>query len=137
MHSYIPESNHIVHNDFQINNMNISNDEAIFIDMETLSKGDPIMEFSAMYASFQALLIFKDNPFGIETKQITYIWHQLIRKYFGVEDVSEIEDKCKLIILPRVLRYALRKEPDNKPLIDFCKNTLIELIDNKEEDFWK
>lgn len=138
MHQYIPESNHIVHNDFQPNNVNISpTGEAIILDMETLSKGDPIMEFAAMYASFQAFRFFGDDYFGIDIKQLTYIWTQLVREYFGVEDISEIEDKCKLIVLPRVLRWALRKNPDNTQLIDFCKNTLIELIDNKEEDFLK
>lgn len=138
MHQYIPESNHIVHNDFQPNNVNISpTGEAIILDMETLSKGDPIMEFAAMYASFQAFRFFGDDYFGIDIKQLTYIWTQLVREYFGVEDISEIEDKCKLIVLPRVLRWALRKNPDNTQLIDFCKNTLIELIDTKEEDFLK
>ena len=138
MHQYIPESNHIVHNDFQLNNMNISSSgEAIILDMETLSKGDPIMEFASMYASFQAFRFFGDNFFEIDIKQLTYIWKQLVRKYFAVEDISEIEDKCKLIVLPRVLRWALRKDPDNTRLIEFCKNTLIELIDSKEEDFLK
>ena len=138
MHQYIPESNHIVHNDFHLNNVNISsNGEAVILDMETLSKGDPIMEFSSMYASFQAFRFFGDNFFEIDMMQLSYIWEQLVREYFGVEDISEIEDKCKLIVLPRVLRWALRKDPNNTQLIEFCKNTLIELIDSKEEDFLK
>lgn len=137
MHQYIPESNHIVHNDFQLNNVNVSNGEIIILDMETLSKGDPIMEFSAMYASFQAFRFFGDNYFEMDIEKLSYIWEQLVRGYFGVEDISEIEDKCKLIVLPRVLRWALRKDPNNTKLIEFCKNTLMELIDSKEEDFLK
>ncbi len=137
MHQYIPESNHIVHNDFQLHNVNISNGEVIIIDMETLSKGTPIMEFSAMYAAFQAFRFFGDNYFEMNIEKLSYIWEQLVRGYFGVDDISEIEDKCKLIVLPRVLRWALRKDSNNTKLIDFCKNTLMELIDSKEEDFLK
>ena len=138
MHQHIPESNHIIHNDFHINNVNISsNGEAVILDMETLSKGNPILEFSSMYASFQAFRFFGDNFFEMHIDQLTYIWTQLVKEYFGVEDISEIEDKCKLIVLPRVLRWVLRKDPDNTQLIDFCKNTLMNLIDSKEEDFLK
>lgn len=45
----VPESNNIVHGDYQPNNVMVSENELLIIDMDTLSVGDPIFDLVSCY----------------------------------------------------------------------------------------
>lgn len=106
----IPESNKLLHCDFHIKNILKQGEELILIDMDTLSRGHPIFEFAAMYATYIAFgCINKNNSMeflGISSEKSKKIWDLTFRNYFkekNEKELKEILDKIKVISYIEVL----------------------------------
>lgn len=113
--SELENKNTVLHGDYHTNNIMIQNDEAVLIDLDTLSTGHPILEFGYMYNAF---IGFSDlNPLnvldflGFPIEVSTKFWRLSLEKYFNTTDeefINDIENKAKLIGYIRLYRRAIR-----------------------------
>lgn len=129
----VPESDFLIHGDYHTNNVHYDGKEAILIDMDTIAVGDSIFEFGCIYNAYIGYGL--DDPDKIEkfmkvdVNTAKEIWTKTCQMYFGVEDITDIEDKAKIIGLTRVLRRTIKREPENVGLIEKSRKLLLEAID--------
>ena len=135
----VPESNHMIHGDYHTNNIHYANEEAILIDMDTLSTGNPVFEFASIYLAFQGYgeldRSMIEDFLMIDYDTAVYILHKLVDDYFDDKDEAyreEIMNKAKVIGYARALRRTIKRTPDQKELIEHYKKQLIEYVDKTD-----
>lgn len=135
--SDIPETMNMLHCDFHTNNVMLQNDEAILIDMDTLSHGHPIFELANIYITYVGFgevdKSIVENFLHLPYETAKTIWDKFLPIYLGKTDVKEIEDKIKLLSYARFIRHIARRNPnteDAKKTIAYCKQRIEELIIN-------
>lgn len=137
----VPESDFMLHGDYHTNNVHYDKKEAILIDMDTICVGDPIFEFGSIYNAYQGYGISDpmriENFLKVKYEDACYIWKKAVQLYFGVDDITDIENKCKVIGLTRVLRRTLKRESDNSELINMSKQMLLDAIDSVDSLEWR
>ncbi|MDO5330080.1 MAG: phosphotransferase [Bacillota bacterium] len=90
----VPESNHCVHGDLNMNNIMVENGKCLLIDMGEFSQGTYLWDISRLLFSLE---------FAFEGGEINSFYkmpHALVKKtyeglfkaYFGVDDLSKIEE---------------------------------------------
>ncbi|WP_196808024.1 anti-sigma factor antagonist [Butyrivibrio sp. AE3006] len=106
----LPDDLHVIHGDYHMKNVMISDDEPMLIDMDTLSTGQPIFDLQALFVSYRAYA--EDEPgnterfLGITQDMADHIWEHTIRYYFedkNDNDISVIMEKVKLLAYIRFL----------------------------------
>ena len=91
----IPDMQNVVHGDFQMKNVMLSDGEPMLIDMDTLSVGHPIFDLQGLYVTYK--LFKEDEPdntlnfLGISAEMADHIWDRIIEIYFKDRDASEVE----------------------------------------------
>lgn len=135
----VEECNNMIHGDYHTNNVHYSNGEAILIDMDTLSVGNPIFEFASIFLAYRG--------FGeLDQKKVTdflkidwdiaqYILKKLFDDYFEGEDEAYKEgvlNKAKVIGYTRALRRTIKRLPDETELIEHYKKQLIDYVNKVE-----
>lgn len=135
----VDECNNMIHGDYHTNNVHYSNGEAILIDMDTLSVGNPIFEFASIFLAYRG--------FGeLDQKKVTdflkidwdiaqYILKKLFDDYFEGEDEAYKEgvlNKAKVIGYTRALRRTIKRLPDETELIEHYKKQLIDYVNKVE-----
>ncbi len=132
----VPESNMMIHGDYHTNNVHYDNSEAILIDMDTLSVGNPIFEFSSIYLAFRGFgEINHDNIkefLMIDWDTAGCVLDKLMDYYFEDKDEAykaEVLDKARTIGYTRVLRRTIKRTPDEKEAIDYYYKNLLEFVD--------
>lgn len=132
----IPSSLHLIHGDYHTNNVHYANNEAILIDMDTLSTGNPILEFANIFLSFQGFgeLDSKnvEDFLKMDWDTATYVWNKTLELYFEGKDEKYIEDlknKAQVIGFVRLYRRTIRRYKDCTDWIEHCKKRLLEEID--------
>lgn len=118
----MPYSNKLMHGDLHTNNIMIQNNEAILIDMDTLSEGHPILEFGYIY---NALIGYsEDDPYNVEgflgfsLETAKQLYRLILEKYFKTKDekyIQEIIDKARLIGHIRILRRSIQLNNSDSP----------------------
>ena len=73
----------------------------------------------------------------IKYDDAVYVWENTVKKYFGVDDITDIENKCKVIGMTRVLRRTLKREPENTELVNKSKEILINALDAIDSLEWR
>ena len=140
----IPDTLNMLHGDFHVKNIMRQNGENLLIDMDTLSMGHPIFEFAGIFLAYIGFSCIDPETvyrfIGIRGSQARRYWNAVLRYYFNTEDpqfLQQIEDICAIISYSRILRRTVRRPSgDNafdKKQIDFCKNTLCELLSKTEK----
>ena len=131
----VPESDMMIHGDYHTNNVHYDNDEAILIDMDTLSVGDPIFEFASIYLAYQGYGILDhsliEEFLKLDWDTAAYILNKLVEMYFDDKDEAyrnELMEKAKVIGYTRMLRRTIKRTPENTELIDYTRNQLIDLV---------
>lgn len=135
----IPKSNHILHGDYHLKNVMIQNDEALLIDMDTLSLGNPVFEFGSIfnaYIGFHSMNLQNAGKFlGISAQASFDVWNKTLQKYFGTTDKAVLDDyanKAKVIgymrLLQRAVRRTLHNGEDHSAGIAFYKQELTRLV---------
>ena len=116
----MPENRHIVHGDAHMMNVMDSNGTLMMIDMDTLSIGDPVFEFSALYTCYIAFAEDEpDNPMkflGLPRETCTRIFRETLRAYLGNPDEEQMKKAEQKIALLGCIRFfdILDKEfPDS------------------------
>lgn len=136
----IPESLMMIHGDYHTNNVHYANNEAILIDMDTLSTGNPIFELANLFLAFRGFGETDHDHvmkfFKIDWDTAQYVLENTYKDYFEGKDDAYIEDaqnKIMLVGFIRLYRRTMRREPDNTVMINHCKERIIELtnkVDN-------
>lgn len=135
--SDIPDTMNMLHCDYHTNNVMLQNDEAILIDMDTLSHGHPIFELANIYITYVGFgevdKSIVENFLHLPYETAKTIWDKFLPIYLGKTDVKEIEDKIKLLAYARFIRHIARRDPNTeeaKNTIAYCKQRIEELILN-------
>ncbi len=114
--SDIPDNDHMLHGDYHMKNLMLQDGEALLIDMDTLSQGDPIFEFMGIYSSyvgFNELDHMTSQAFlGIPFETSLHIWDETVRLYCGTEDplrAEEVRKRAEAMGQIRILSRAIRR----------------------------
>jgi uncharacterized protein (TIGR02172 family) len=135
----VPYNNHMIHGDYHTKNVELTNDEVLLIDMDTLAVGDPVFEFASIY---NALIGFYelDHDGVVEFQGFSYdtsvtFWNKVMAAYAGTDDAAVIEsmsDKARVIGYTRLIRRSIRRGGLNnekgKKEIDHWTKELIDLV---------
>jgi uncharacterized protein (TIGR02172 family) len=135
----VPYSNHMIHGDYHTKNVELTNDEVLLIDMDTLAVGDPVFEFASIY---NALIGFYElNHDGVvEFQGFSYdtsvtFWNKVMAAYAGTDDTAVIEslsDRARIIGYTRLIRRSIRRggleDEQRKKEIDHWTEELIGLV---------
>lgn len=107
----MPEDLHAVHGDVQMKNVMLSEREALLIDMETLSVGNPVFDFAGLWMAYCAFL--EDEPdnsrrfLGIDAEACLGVYQKVVSRYFGEdESLPEKQDRIQVLGAVRFL-YVL------------------------------
>ena len=109
----LPDDLHVIHGDFHMKNVMMSDNEPMLIDMDTLSTGQPIFDLQGLYVTY--VVFSEDEPdnnskfLGLDQKICDHIWNEIIRFYFDGADDERLEvimDKIKLLALIRFLHIV-------------------------------
>ena len=137
--SDVPDLDTMIHGDYHANNVHYANGEPILIDMDTLAVGHPIFEFGSIYLAYRGYgMIEHENVekfMKLDWDTCGYIWDKLIDFYFDDKDDAfkeDVKQKAMVIGYTRMLRRTIKRTPDDKELIDYAYNTLIELVDKTD-----
>ncbi|MCR5457244.1 MAG: anti-sigma factor antagonist [Clostridiales bacterium] len=130
----IPFSNTLVHGDYHTNNLMMQGDEALMIDMDTLSLGNPVFDFASIYSAYSAFSEVDhtviEKFLGISFETGLKILNKTFELYFD-PDVREINlSKAKVISYMRLLRRTIKRFPDDTAMVNHCKEMLMELVPN-------
>ena len=132
----IPESNTMVHGDYHTNNVHYDNNEAILIDMDTLSVGNPIFEFASIFLAYRGFGEIDPGNIQeflmIDWDTAGYILEKLFDYYFDDKDEAykaAVMDKARTIGYTRILRRTIKRTPDEKEKIDHYYKRLLEFVD--------
>lgn len=142
----VRDDHNLLHGDYHTKNVMYQNGEALLIDMDTLSYGNPIFEFGAMYNAFLGFHFLDANdaePFlGIDKATSDKLFFDTLKLYFGTEDESFIADilkKATLVgdvrLVRRVYHHMDIESPEGKRALEHYKTefeNLIEELDSIE-----
>ncbi len=117
----ISNTNHIIHGDLHFKNILMQNNEVLLIDMDTLSRGNPIFEFSGLYDAYVGFSLFDHDNIkqflGLSFEEGNHVWNKTLEYYFGTEDkdkLLEIEKKVGVISSLRLFRHIIYKGMDKE-----------------------
>lgn len=135
----VPQSNSMLHGDYHTGNVELTGDEVLLIDMDTLAVGDPVFEFGSIYNAFVGFsecdptIIERFQGFDQETA-LTF-WHKVLAAYIGSDDEDEIraaEDKARIIGYIRLIRRSIRRggmdDENRRAEIEHWRGELLELL---------
>ena len=135
----VPQNNHMIHGDYHTKNVQLTGDEVLLIDLDTLAVGDPVFEFASIfnaYVGFTELdpsVVVEFQGFSAETAQ--EFWHKVLVEYFGTEDpefLRDIENKARVIGYTRLIRRSIRRNgleiEERRKEIDHWTKELIDLV---------
>ncbi len=128
----VPETNNIVHGDFHTKNIMLQKGEALLIDMDTLSVGNPLFEFSQIYLSYRAFGELDHNCvtdfLEISWDEAQYVIEETIKRYFKTDDIAEYLDKCALLAYAKLLRRDVKRHIGSNEEIEYLKKRIKELV---------
>lgn len=135
----IPESNMMVHGDYHTSNVHYANGEAILIDMDTLSTGNPIFEFASIYLAYKGYgeldHSLVENFIKLDWDTANYTFEKLVDLYFEDKDETyknEVKEHARVIGYTRALRRTIKRHPESVDLIEYYRKQLIELVDKTD-----
>ena len=131
----VPESTAIVHGDCQIKNVRVVNGKLFLIDLDTLSKGDPIFELAALFCCYRCYPALSeqsyDTFFDIPTETLFRILGGVLDGYYpGLPEEVREENARKTALLGWLLTagYVRHDSPEDsaslKLLLDRFRETL-------------
>ncbi len=137
----IPETGTMLHGDLHIKNIMQYEDEALLIDMDTLSTGHPIYELACIYNAYEGFGICDPNVFknflSVDESVVKPLLHRILELYLETSDedrINEVKEKASVIGLLRVLRRIIRigeqDTPDGKKLLEECRERINRAIDH-------
>ena len=137
----IPETGTMLHGDLHIKNIMQYEDEALLIDMDTLSAGHPIYELACNYNAYEGFGICDPNVFknflSVDESVVKPLLHRILELYLETDDedrINEVKEKASVIGLLRVLRRIIRigeqDTPEGKKLLEECRDRINRAVDH-------
>ena len=139
----IPEQDTMVHGDYHTKNIELSGDEVLLIDMDTLSVGNPIFELAQMFSSYigfseydpQVVKNFQGYSFEIATE----FWNKSLRMYFDnytEEQLADAEEKIRIVSYSSLVdwghRHLDKGSESGRATIELWTRNLLSLLDKKD-----
>ncbi len=130
----IPEAITFIHGDCHFKNIMVQRDELLLIDMDTLSRGNPIFELAAIYAPYVA---FEEDDagntekfLGVTASFAVKLFNDIVRGYFAGQnaDLNDIFNKIKLLSYIHMVWWNRVNEPQNVKRFNGCKERLLKLL---------
>ena len=128
----IPDSHTLLHADYHLKNILISDDELMLIDMDTLCAGDPIFELATIYNSYMEFpSISREAAFflGINTETANRIWEETLKLYLKdtPEAERETERTAQILGCIRIIDYIDRRPGhiDRDLIIKTCTEDIL------------
>jgi len=120
----MPDTDHLIHGDFHTSNVFLQDGEALLIDMDRLSTGDPVFELADMYiyyASNRNVDEEDTDPYlGISFGLCRKFYNLFLKAYLETEDeeiLKEALDKAALLgnlrLISRKVKAGVLKEEGN------------------------
>ena len=137
----VPADNHMIHGDYHTKNIQLTGDEVLLIDMDTLAVGNPIFELASMFNAFVGFGEYDDGAttdkfMGFDHRIARDFWKRSLAAYLGTDDEKknrEVEDKARVIGYTRLIRRSIRRggleDPEKNAEIELWKNHLLELLE--------
>lgn len=136
MVSKIPDANTFIHGDCHFKNIMIQGDDYLLIDMETLSRGNPIFELALIrvpYVSFEEDCPGNNEEFlGVTAAFSSKLYNDLVEGYFESKDQA-IKDKLEILACIHMIWWAVNNAPDDEKRIEGNKNRLVKLLDKYDD----
>lgn len=139
----VPPDDHMIHGDYHTKNVELTGDEVLLIDMDTLAVGHPVFEWGSMFNAFLGFseydkgMILRFQGFPHEVAEA--FWKKILVAYVGTEDekkLKEVEDKARIVGYTRLIRRSIRRgglnDPDKKAEIDMWTGELLELLETTD-----
>jgi uncharacterized protein (TIGR02172 family) len=134
----LPPATTLVHGDFHTGNVFLQDGEPLLIDMDRISRGNPIAELSDLYYFY--VMLGEDDPsvvedfmgFSYETSK--QFFDSFLRYYLGTDDedkLREVTEKASLIGCSRMIRKIRKKKDlslDDKRMIVPYVERLADLV---------
>lgn len=114
--SRIPDSRTLLHADFHVKNILVSKGELMLIDMDTLSKGDPIFELATVYNSYRQFPDIDPEAaafLGITVETGRKIWDKTLRLYYheaNEDELQMIARKAQIMGCIRIINFMNRQK---------------------------
>ena len=136
----VPKDDHMIHGDYHTKNIQLTGDEVLLIDMDTLAVGHPIFELASMYNAFVGFGEYDngattDKFMGFDHRIAHNFWKRALAAYLGTDDeekIREVEDKARIVGYTRLIRRSIRRkgleDPEKAAEIELWKTRLIELL---------
>ena len=136
----IPHNDHMIHGDYHIKNLELTDNEVLLIDMDTLAVGHPIFELASMYNAFHGFSEYDHenvkNFLGIDYDTSLRFLHDVFACYLSTDDqakINEVEEKARVIGYVRMIRRSIRRKglesERGRAEIELWKSELLELLD--------
>ena len=138
----VPKDNHMLHGDYHTKNIQLTGDEVLLIDMDTLAVGHPIFELASMYNAFVGFGEYDDGAttdefMGFDHSIAREFWKKSLAAYLGTTDeetLRDVEDKARVVGYTRLIRRSIRRQgledPEKAAEIDLWKTHLLELLEH-------
>lgn len=129
----LPKETSLLHGDIQPNNVMVTDDGYLFIDMDSLSVGQTVFDFGYLYRTMvlQWLMEPQEFFFHIDEELCNRIYETTLRTYYSElspEELKEKERQARIIGLSRLL-YKNSKSgkfsDKNALLLDLLKKELV------------
>ena len=133
----IPDDCHMVHGDYHLKNVMLQNGEAILIDMDTISLGNPIFDFGYMFNTYVGYgeLIPNNSMEFLHVPQDVCgkLYYDTIRLYFpGIteDEINELVDKAAVLGFMRIMKRFIKKEKteEHDRYIAICRKNIEERV---------
>lgn len=136
----IPHDDHMLHGDYHTKNLELTDNEVLLIDMDTLAVGHPIFELASTYNSFvgyseyDSEIIRKFQGFDHDTGLA--FWKATLAAYLDTDEpatIKDVEDKARIIGYTRMIRRSIRRKgletEEGRAEIKLWKDELLKLLE--------
>lgn len=116
----VPDKATIIHGDCQIKNVRVVKGELFLIDLDTLSRGDPIFELAGLIFCYRCFPELHPQPydafFEIPTETLAQILEGILEGYYpGLSREDRLANGRKAELLAWLKLLALLREDENTP----------------------
>ena len=122
----------VVHGDCHFKNIMVQGDDFLLIDMDTLSRGNPIFELAQLRAPYVAFV--EDSPgnsemfLGVSGAFASKLFDDVVENYFD-DNLEKIKEKIALVCYVHMVWWTLVNTPDDKTRFEGCKGRLLNLLE--------
>lgn len=117
----IPDSDRLIHGDCHIKNVRVKDGSLFLIDLDTLSRGDPIFELAGLHCAYVGYNILGggdyDEFFDVPSELLYRTMDAVFAGYFeglSEEDIEENIKKVSVAAYMRMVYNVMIYSPDNK-----------------------